>query len=149
MGAQFWHSGCGVPASPSWFSIALLRIMAEVMTLGLPQFCILWLGVSMGMLPVKYIAPKILKVITLNNCGCQLARWLRWVAPAYHKKEGAKFSLQPFYDELKYEWDMHSADNLVMCLVDFNGHVGRHIYGFDRVHGGYGRKNVIRVLSGE
>ena len=27
---------------------------------------------------------------------------------------------------------MHSADDLVMCLNDFNGHVGRHIDGFDR-----------------
>ena len=40
---------------------------------------------------------------------------------------------QSFYDELKCEWDMHSADNLVMCLGDLNGHVD----GFDGVHGGY------------
>ena len=44
---------------------------------------------------------------------------------------------QSFYDELKCEWDMHSADDLVMCLCDFNGHVGRHIDGFNGVHGGY------------
>ena len=25
-----------------------------------------------------------------------------------------------------------------MCLGDFNGHIGRHIDGFDGVHGGYG-----------
>ena len=25
---------------------------------------------------------------------------------------------QSFYDELKSEWDMHSADDLVMCLDD-------------------------------
>ena len=42
---------------------------------------------------------------------------------------------QSFYDELKCEWDMHSADDLVMCLEDFNGHFGRHI---DGVHQGYG-----------
>ena len=29
---------------------------------------------------------------------------------------------------------MRSADNLVMCLGDLNGHVGRHIDGFDGVH---------------
>ena len=40
-----------------------------------------------------------------------------------------------FYDKLKCEWDMHSADELVMCLGDLNEYVGRHI---DRVHGGYG-----------
>ena len=33
---------------------------------------------------------------------------------------------------------MKCADDLVMCLGDFNGHVGRHIDGFDGVHGGYG-----------
>ena len=32
---------------------------------------------------------------------------------------------------------MHSADDLAMCLGDFNGQVRRHINGFDRVHGGY------------
>ena len=33
---------------------------------------------------------------------------------------------------------MHSADDLVMCLGYINGHVGRHIDGFDEIHGGYG-----------
>ena len=33
---------------------------------------------------------------------------------------------------------MHSTDDLVMCFRDNNGHVGRHIDGFDGVHGGYG-----------
>ena len=33
---------------------------------------------------------------------------------------------------------MHSADDLVMCFGDFNGHIGRHIGGFDGVHVGYG-----------
>ena len=45
---------------------------------------------------------------------------------------------QSFYDELKHECDMHSADDLVMCLGDISGHVGRHIDGFDEVHVGYG-----------
>ena len=33
---------------------------------------------------------------------------------------------------------MHSAGDLVMCLGDINGHVGRHIGGFNGDHGGYG-----------
>ena len=45
---------------------------------------------------------------------------------------------QSFYDELKCEWDMHSADDLVMCLGDINGHVVKHIDGFHGVHVGYG-----------
>ena len=79
--------------------------------------------------------------------------------PAYHKKEGVtlhpevcKFSLQydggrsleeklSFYDELKCEWDLHSAGDLVMCLGYFNVHVDRHI---DGVHGwfGVGQRNL-------
>ena len=51
---------------------------------------------------------------------------------------------QYFYDELKCEWDMHSADDLVMCLGDFNKHVVRHIDVSDGVHGGYcvGQRNL-------
>ena len=45
---------------------------------------------------------------------------------------------QSFYDEPNCEWDVHSADDLVMYLGDFNGHFGRHIHGFNGVHGGYG-----------
>ena len=51
---------------------------------------------------------------------------------------------QSFYDELKCEWDMHCADDLVMCLGDIIEHVGRHIGGFNGVHGGYsvGHRNL-------
>ena len=73
-GAQFGFSGCGVPASQSWFSTTFLQIVVEVMALGLPHICNLWLGVSMGMLPVIYLAPKILMAV--NYCGRQLAQWL-------------------------------------------------------------------------
>ena len=31
---------------------------------------------------------------------------------------------------------MHRVGNFVMCLGDSNGHVGRHIDGFDWVHKG-------------
>ena len=44
---------------------------------------------------------------------------------------------QSIYDELKCEWDMHSADDLFICLGYFNGHFGRNIDGFDNAHGGY------------
>ena len=44
----------------------------------------------------------------------------------------------------KCEWDAHSAGDLVMCLGDINGHICRHINGFDGVHGGYdvGQRNM-------
>ena len=57
---------------------------------------------------------------------------------------------QSFYYELRCEWDMHSAGDLVMCLGDFNEHIGRHIDGLYELHGGYGvgERNLDgRVLS--
>ena len=44
---------------------------------------------------------------------------------------------QSFYDELKGEWE----GDVGMCLVDINGHIGRHI---DGVHGWYsiGQRNI-------
>ena len=39
---------------------------------------------------------------------------------------------------LQNVWDTHCVDYLVVGLVDFNRHMGRHIDGFECVHGGYG-----------
>ena len=36
---------------------------------------------------------------------------------------------------------MHSVDDLVMCLGEFNGHVGRHIDGFNGGNGA-GQRNL-------
>ena len=61
---------------------------------------------------------------------------------------------QSFY-EWKSEWDMNSVDNLVLCMGNFNGHMGRHIDGLHWVYGGNGegQKNLNRrmllVLPGE
>ena len=38
---------------------------------------------------------------------------------------------------VKSEWDIHSADDIVICMGDFNGHDDRHLDGFDGVDGGY------------
>ena len=63
--------------------------MVEVITSGLPQVCNLWLGVNKGMLPVKHLAQKILKIMAVNYCGRQLARRLGLALFAFHEKEGA------------------------------------------------------------
>ena len=57
-------------------------VMVTMLLLGLDG---LWLGVSKGMLPVRHLAPTILKIMVVNYCGRQPARWLGWAAPAYHK----------------------------------------------------------------
>ena len=86
-GAQIGLLGCGVPAFQSRSSITFIRIVAEAMTLGLPQVCELKLWVSKGILPVKHLATNILMAV--NNCGSQLAQMLGRAAPANHKTEAA------------------------------------------------------------
>ena len=45
---------------------------------------------------------------------------------------------------------MHSAGDLAICLGDINGYIGRHIDGFDGVHGGYGigQRNLMGFMEG-
>lgn len=49
-----------------------------------------------------------------------------------------------FYDELAGELDVHSEGELVLCVGDFNGHVGKRFDGFEGVHGGngFGERNL-------
>ena len=44
------------------------------------------------------------------------------------KMEDVVRKKQPFY-ELRNEWYMHSIDDFVVCLGDFNGCLGGHIDG--------------------
>ena len=41
-----------------------------------------------------------------------------------------------FYDEMGSEWDLGSSSEIIVSLVDFNGHVGKCAEGFEGVHGG-------------
>ena len=63
---------------------------------------------------------------------------LRLICGYAPQSGGSLKEKQSFYDEPKCEWDMQSADDLVMCLGDYNGLVVRHIDGFGGVRGGYG-----------
>ena len=42
------------------------------------------------------------------------------------------------YEEMTREWSMEKANELVLGLEDFNGHVGKCAEGFEDIHGGYG-----------
>ena len=90
------------------------------------------------MLKVRRVSDRVILVVVFEEDVLRLIC-------GYALQSGRRLEeKQFFYDELKYEWDMHSADDLVMCLGDFNEHVGRHIDGFYGVHGGYcvGQRNL-------
>ena len=67
----------------------------------------------------------------------------------YARQCGRNVKKQSFY-ELRNEWDMHSVDGLVVCSIDLNEHVSRHIDGVCGVpckSEEFGRKNVIRAFT--
>ena len=81
---------------------------------------------------VRMVSDRVMTIVVFEE---DVLRLICGYAPQSGRSLVEKQSL---CDELKCEWDMHSSCDLVMCLGDFNGHVCRHIDGFDGVHGGFG-----------
>ena len=51
-----------------------------------------------------------------------------WLICGYAPQGGRSLEEElPFYDKLQCDRDMHFTGDFVMCLGDFNGHVGRHM----------------------
>ena len=84
------------------------------------------------MVEVRRVSDRVMTVVVFEE---DVLRLIYGYAPQSGRSLEEK---QYFHDKLKSEWDMHYADDLVMCLADFNGHVGRHIDVFYEVYGGYG-----------
>ena len=82
------------------------------------------------MVEVRRVSDRVMTVVAVFEEDV-----LRLICGYAHQGESSFEVKQSSCDELKCEWDMHSTDDLVMCLGDFNGHVDRHIDGF---HGGFG-----------
>ena len=96
------------------------------------------------MVEVRRVNDRMMAVVLVNEEGA-LRLICGHALPSGRCLEQKQSSL----DELKGKWDLHSADDLVMRLGDLNGHIGRHIDGFDGVHGEYGishRKFKGRML---
>ena len=86
---------------------------------------------------VRRVCDRVMTVVVFEE---DVLRLICGYAPQFGRSLEEKQS----YDELKCEWDMDSADDLAMCLGYLNGHIGRHIDGFDGVHGaiGVGQANL-------
>ena len=83
-------------------------------------------------LEARMVSDRVMTVVVFEE------KVLRLICGYALQSGGCLEEKQSFYDELKCEWDMYMAGYLVMCLGDFNGHIGRHIDVFDGCHGGYG-----------
>ena len=73
--------------------------------------------------------------------GEEVVRVICAYAPQSGKPDSDK---ELFYEEMAREWSMANANEMVLGLGDFNGHVGKCSEGFEGIHGGYGigKRNV-------
>ena len=70
------------------------------------------------MVDVRRVSDRVMTVVVFEE---NVLKLICAYAPQSRRSLEEK---QSFDDELKCEWDMHSADDLVMCLCNFNGHIG-------------------------
>ena len=73
--------------------------------------------------------------------GEEMVRVICAYAPQSGKPDSEK---ERFYEEMAREWSMANANEMVLGLGDFNGHVGKFAEGFEGIHDGYGigKRNV-------
>ena len=43
-----------------------------------------------------------------------------------------------FYEKMARRCEVENANEVLSCLGDFNGHIGKEVDGFEGVHGGFG-----------
>ena len=60
-------------------------------------------GGRQGIAPCRHLAPRILQILAVNYCACQLARRLGWVVPAYHEEGGATLHPGMWRSNLQYD----------------------------------------------
>ena len=83
-------------------------------------------------------------VVEVRRCDRNMAIGLVFgeeverVICAYAPQSGKPHSVKErFYEEMAREWSMANANEMVLGLGDFNGHVGKCAKGFEGIHGGY------------
>ena len=67
--------------------------------------------------------------------GEEVVRVICAYAPQSKKPDAEK---ERFYENMAREWSMANANELVLGSLDYNGHVGKCVEGFEGIHGRYG-----------
>ena len=88
----------------------------------------------MGVMVKEELCEKLLEVRSVMSVVVFEEDVLRLICGHTPQSGRIFWEKQCVYDELTGEWDMHIAGDFVMCLGDINGHIGRHIDGFDGFH---------------
>ena len=71
---------------------------------------------------------------------------------AYAQQCGRSMSeKEKFYKEMARGCEVENENEVLICLGDFNGHIGKEVDGFEGVHGGFGigKRNLMGVVVGQ
>ena len=90
---------------------------------------------------INRISDRVMVVVIIF--GKRVVRIVCVYAPQCQRSMSEK---EKFYEEMGRGCEVENANEVLICLGDFNGHIGKEVDGFEDVHGGFGIGN--RNLEG-
>ena len=87
----------------------------------------------MNVVEINRISDRVMVVVIIF--GKKVVR----IVCAYSPQCGRSMSeKEKFYEEMARGCEVENANEVLICLGDFNGHIGKEVDGFEGVHGGFG-----------
>ena len=87
----------------------------------------------MNVVEINKISDRVMVVVIIF--GKKVVRIVCVYAPQYGRSMSEK---EKFYEEIARGCEVENANEVLICLGDFNGHIGKKVDGFEGVHGGFG-----------
>ena len=93
----------------------------------------------MNVVKINRISDRVMVVVIIF--GKKVVRNVCAYAPQCGRSMSKK---KKFYEEMARGCEVENANEVLICLEDFNGHIGKKVDGFEGVHGGFeiGKRNV-------
>ena len=93
----------------------------------------------MNVVEINRISDKVMVVVIIF--GKKVVRIVCSYAPQGGRSMSEK---EKFYEEMGRGCEVENANEVLICLGDFNGHIGKKVDGFEGVHGGFriGKRNL-------
>ena len=113
------------------------------------MFKLWWSGIKakedscMNVVGINRIIDKVMVVVVF---GKKVIRIVCAYAPQCARSMSEK---ENFYEELAKRCEVENANEVLICLKDFNGQIGKKVDEFEGVYGGFGIEKRRRLLLRE
>ena len=97
----------------------------------------------MNIVEISRISDRVIVVVIIF--GKKVVRIVCAYAPQCGRSMSEK---EKFYEEMARGCEVENANEVLICLRGFNGHIGKEVDGFEGAHGGFGigKRNLERRL---